>query len=685
MSKGLIQLITILAVGASASHAAIADAPPHAKPRPPAPDAASGARKSVKPSSVRSLAPYMYDWSGPYVGFHFGYGGGSFGQDIVPSPSQGEFLRHSVTGLIGGYQAGFNIQHANGLVLGFEGDLSFIAPEDQPSLTLAPYRTTYNYFATLRGRAGAALGPVLPYVTGGVAFSQPKVIINDENGDPFTSKTLLHVGWVAGIGIEFAVTGNWSGKVEYNYVDFGSRTYDLGLLFQRTADVNPHLHLIKVGLNYHLWPPAQSSDLMTKAPKPAAPAASDDWSIHGQTTVIPQIYPSFHSPYQAAFSLPGKSQGRETWTATAFIGRRLWEGGEIYFNPELDQGFGVGSTLGLAGYANGEAQKGGATFPKFRAMRYFFRQTFGLGGEQETVEDGPNQLAGKRDIDRITLTIGRFAVGDFFDANAYAHDPRTDFMNWALWSSAAYDFPANLPGFTRGAVVEFNRKDWALRAGVFQVPSGPNRDVLIFNTGGSVIEWEGRYAIADQPGKLRIGAFANRGAMANYRTVVDIAAANPTLDINDVLENNHLQRWKYGFYANLEQALSKDVGVFARASWNDGANDILSFTDIDRSLSGGVSVQGGSWGRPNDRVGIGAAINGISGPHRDLLAAGGNGLLIGDGALNYRPETIFETFYALNINKWTTLSFDYQFIANPAYNADRGPVSLFGARLHAEF
>ena len=631
------------------------------------------------------MTPYSYDWSGAYVGFHFGYGGGSFGPATIPLPSQGELLRHSVTGIIGGYQAGFNVQYANRLVLGFEGDVTFIAPHDDPSITLTPYHTTYNYFATARARAGIALGPVLPYVTGGVAFSQPKVIINDENGDPFTSKTLLHVGWVAGVGVEFAMTGNWTGKVEYNYVGFGSRVYDLGLVAPRSANVEPELHLIKVGLNYRLWPPAQSPALVTKAPKSAGPDASDDWSIHGQTTVVPQTYVNFRSPYQAAFSLPGHSDGRATWTTNAFIGRRLWEGGEVYFNPELDQGFAVGPTLGLAGFANGEAQKGGATFPKFRAMRYFFRQTFGFGGEQETVEDGPNQLAGKRDIDRITLTVGRFAVGDYFDNNAYAHDPRADFLNWALWSSAAWDFPANLPGFTRGAVVDLNRKDWALRAGFFQVPEAPNSDVLIANTGGAVVEWEGRYAIAGQPGKVRVGAFLNRGNTGHYRTVVAIAATDPAIDINAVMADNRRQRWKYGYYANLEQALSKDIGVFARVSWNDGNAEILSFTDIDRSVSGGVSVMGSSWGRPTDKIGIGGAVNGLSGPHRDFLAAGGYGLLIGDGALSYRPETIFETFYALNVNKWSTVTFDYQFIANPAYNADRGPVSLFAARLHAEF
>lgn len=145
------------------------------------------------------------------------------------------------------------------------------------------------------------------------------------------------------------------------------------------------------------------------------------------------------------------------------------------------------------------------------------------------------------------------------------------------------------------------------------------------------------------------------------------------------------QRPKYGFYANAEQAINKDVGVFARASWNDGQNEILSFTDIDRSLSSGVSIKGSSWNRPNDTIGLGAAINGLSGAHRDFLAAGGLGLLIGDGALNYKPEEIIESYYAYNIAKGAALTFDYQFINNPAYNADRGPVHIFSGRFQAEF
>ncbi len=623
-----------------------------------------------------------FDWTGLYVGGHSGYGWGGFGQGTNALPQQGVLFPHSVTGLIGGYQAGYNWQLSNRWVVGVEADVSFTSPLDLPKLTPAPFNTTLDYVGTARGRVGYAFGTLLPYITGGAAFGRTHIDLNNADGDIVGTKARMHLGWVAGAGLEFAIGGNWTGKVEYNYIDLGSRTYGLGDVPLPDVAVDPKIHTIKLGVNYKLWDTPWAGDSALQ--RPALPD-STDWNVHGQTTLITQGYPSFRSPYQGQNSLPGAGRTRETWTVGAFLGWRLWDGGEFYFNPELAQGFGIGSTLGLAGFSNGEAQKGGAEYPKFRAQRYFFRQTFGLGGEQEEVADAANQLPGKRDIDRVTVTVGRFAVGDYFDGNSYAKDPRADFMNWAMWSSGAYDFPADLPGFTRGAVVELNRKNWAIRAGLFQVPSQPNSDVLTFNTGGAVIELEERYAILQQPGKLRLGVFANRGNTGNYREALAISTENPGIDINDIMAADRKERSKYGFYVNAEQQIMNDVGVFARASWNDGRNQILSFTDIDRSVSGGVSVKGSYWGRPSDTVGLGGAINGLSGGHRDFLAAGGNGLLIGDGRLNYSTERILETYYALALDKTFTFTADYQLIANPAYNADRGPVSIFSGRLHAEF
>ena len=632
-------------------------------------------------------AKTVYDWTGFYLGGHVGYGGGSFGPGTNPLPEQGVFFPHSITGLIGGYQAGYLRQLSSHVMLGIEADASFTSHLDAPALIPAPFHTTIDYVGTVRGRAGYASGTLLAYVTGGFAWGHSHININDAAGAVVSSPGQNQLGWTAGAGVEFAVSGNWSAKLEYDYIDLAQRTYDLSGFGLPPVNVDPNIHLVKLGLNYRFGdtPPWTAPDAAKTAAAKTALPESTDWNVHAQTTFLPTGYPAFRSPYAGPNSLPGSGQARETWTTTAFLGVRLWQGGEFYFDPELAQGFGLNGTLGLAGFSNGEAQKAGAPFPKYRPQRYYIRQTFGLGGEQEDVADAAHQLPGKRDIDRVTVVVGRFAVGDFFDGNSYAKDPRADFMNWAMWSSGAYDFPADLPGFTRGAVAELNRKDWAVRAGVFEVPSAPNSDVLTFKTGGAVLEFEERHKIFDQPGKLRLGIFANRGNTGNYRQALAIAAFDPAIDINTVMQSIRRENPKYGFYANAEQQIAKDIGLFARASWNDGQNETLSFTDIDRSLSGGVSIKGSYWGRSSDTIGLGGAINGLSSGHRDLLAAGGLGLLIGDGRLNYQPERILETYYAFAIDKNFTVTADYQFITNPAYNADRGPVHIFSGRLHGEF
>jgi high affinity Mn2+ porin len=625
----------------------------------------------------------VYDWTGFYLGGLFGYGGGSLGPGSNPIPEQGALFPHSVTGLIGGYQAGYNRQLSNHLVVGIEADASFTSPLDGPRLMPAPFDSTIDYVGTLRGRLGYAHGLWMPYLTGGFAWGHTHININDAPTTIASRVGDYQTGWTAGAGVEFAVSGNWTAKVEYDYVDLTRRMYDLSGFGLPGVSVDSRLHLLKFGMNYRLndmpWSAPGAANAKTALPD------SDVWNVHAQTTILPQTYPSFRSPYAGTNSLPGRGQTQTTWTATAFLGVRLWQGGEFYFDPELAQGFGLNGTIGLAGFPNGEAQKAGAEYSKIRPQRYYLKQTFGLGGEQEDVADGLNQLSGKRDIDRITLILGRFAVGDFFDNNAYAHDSRADFMNWALWSSAAYDFPADLPGFTRGAVIELNRRDWAVRGGLFEVPAAPASDVLNLKTGGAVVELEERYTILEQPGKLRLGVFGNQGNTANYRQALAMVAADPMLDINTVTASIRHTLPKYGFYANLEQQVATDVGLFARVSWNDGQNEILSFTDIDRSLSGGLSIKGSYWGRARDTIGIGGAINGLSSAHRDFLAAGGLGLLIGDGRLNYRPEQILEAYYAYALGKGFTLTADYQLITNPAYNADRGPVSIFSGRLHGEF
>ncbi len=416
------------------------------------------------------------------------------------------------------------------------------------------------------------------------------------------------------------------------------------------------------------------------------PSESADWSLHFQSTGVWQGYPAFHSPFHGPNSLPGGGQARETLSATAFLGRRMpWEGGELYINPELNQGFGLGRTEGVAGFPNGEAEKAGFNTPKPNVARLFLRQTFGLGGAQEAVEDGDNRIATAVDVSRVTVTAGKFAVTDIFDDNQYAHDPRTTFLNWSLWEAAAWDYPADQKGYTDGLAVELNQQTWALRGGWFlepKVANDRNLEPRFWKAFGAVVEFETRHDLNGQPGKLRLLVFANRARMGNLQQAVELAAeTGAPADIAAV--RNY--RWKVGFAVNVEQALSDELGVFSRLSWNDGRTETWAFTDVDRSFSLGVSLKGASWDRPNDTVGIGGAINALAKPHREFFAAGGIGILVGDGRLDYAPEGIIETYYSLRVIEPVSLSLDYQFVADPAYNRDRGPVHIFAARFHLDF
>jgi len=286
-----------------------------------------------------------------------------------------------LSGMLAGFQAGYNWQLANRLVLGVEADVTFVdyfgnrlAGELVEGRTSTIQANLHN-FGTLRGRVGYAFGRILPYVTAGVAWGHNKIDVNYEN-ELAPTKTLMQLGWTIGAGIDYAFDDRWSLRAEYGYVDLGARTYDSVFLDQEAMPglrISPRIHALKLGLNYRLTPPGGS-----KADGADATPDWSDWSIHGQSTFIEQGYPSFNSPYEGPHSLSGASQARNTITATAFVGRRLWEGAEFYFNPEIDQGFGLSDTLGLGGFSNGEAQKSNYPVPHPNIARLFLRQTFGF-------------------------------------------------------------------------------------------------------------------------------------------------------------------------------------------------------------------------------------------------------------------------------------------------------------------
>jgi high affinity Mn2+ porin len=411
---------------------------------------------------------------------------------------------------------------------------------------------------------------------------------------------------------------------------------------------------------------------------------AEEWSLHGQVTHVWLYHPAFPSPYRGPNSLDPGSRGNETFDATLFAGLRIWGGGELYANPEIDQGFGLSNTVGVAGYPSGEAYKVGKSEPYFRLQRLFFRQTFNLGGEPQSIEPGANQLGGTRTSNNLVITAGKLSVTDIFDTNAYAHDAKADFLNWSVIDAGAYDYAADAWGYTYGVAAEWTNSWWTLRSAIFDLSRVPNATALETNFGQFELagEAEERHTVWRLRGKVKLLGYLNRGRMGSYSDAVRLAQVNAGIP-----DTALVRRYKSrpGFALNLEQAIEKGIGVFARASLNDGHEEAYEFTEINRSVSAGISVNGAIWGRSGDTAGIAAVSNVLANDARRYFAAGGMGILIGDGRLpHYGSEKIWEAYYNAAIVDWLAISADYQFVDNPAYNRDRGPVSVFALRLHSQ-
>ena len=275
---------------------------------------------------------------------------------------------------------------------------------------------------------------------------------------------------------------------------------------------------------------------------------------------------------------------------------------------------------------------------------------------------------------------------DIFDTNKYAHDPRNDFMNWSIVDAGSFDYAADAWGATYGAAVEWYQDWWAARVGLFDMSAEPNSSALslpLFHQDQFVAELEERHTLWGQPGKLKFLYWLTRANMGTYEDALALAAATGTTPSTSAVRS---YRSKYGVVLNLEQQLTPDLGMFARAGWTQGGVEEYDFTDIDQTVSIGLSLAGTKWGRPDDTVGLAGVANQISHAAKEYLAAGGLGGIIGDGQLTEAgPEQIIETYYSYAAFSFGKISGDYQFVNNPGYNRQRGPVSVFALRLHAQF
>lgn len=424
--------------------------------------------------------------------------------------------------------------------------------------------------------------------------------------------------------------------------------------------------------------------------RPAAaqtdPPAPERWNLFYQATSIGQYHGQFPAAYDGPLSLRSYPERDASLTTTLFLGLRLAKNTQFYFNPEIAGGRGFSNVDGLANPSNGELPRVATATPKPYIARLYISQDFGFGDRMEDVESDVNQLAGQRPMTRYNVTVGRFTVTDFFDNNRYSHDPRTQFMGWAVMYNGAWDYPADVRGYTWGWMHEFHTRWWSLRyasAAEPRVANGLRFDRRLLRNRGDMIEEEVRYKVAGHPGAVRLLEYWNRAAAGTYGEA--IAAAAGTGNAPDVTATRRNGTLKYGFGVNVEQEITKDVGVFARLGWNDGKTESFAFTAIDRLAEGGASVTGARWGRPHDTAGTALIASGISAVHAQYLASGGLDFLIGDGALRYGPELVWESYYSARLFPGFFASFDLQHVDKPAYNRDRGPLWIPSLRLHMEF
>jgi len=419
---------------------------------------------------------------------------------------------------------------------------------------------------------------------------------------------------------------------------------------------------------------------------------STAWTYHYQVTTVYQEHPPFQSPYAGANSLHANYENALSLTGTVFLGRKLWKGAAFYFNPEIAGGKGISGVFGAGSPFNGETFRIGNIAPTPYVGRAYLHQSFALEQTKfEQQEDEKNELGGSIPTSRFVINIGKFSLADFFDDNKFAHDPRAQFLNWSLMANTAWDYAANTRGYTAGIELELIKPTWAIRfasAMVPTIPNGMNLDNNVFQAHSDNLEFEHKLKIKGHRGKIRVLAYHTISKAPNYREAINQMAKGDS-SLIPIFQGS--KEWytyggqKFGAGLSYDQDLSTDLSFFARAGWCDGHTATWAFTEVDHSASIGFSCKATRLNRPQDVFGIGYVAAGLSKDHRDYLNAGGLGFSLGDGQLkNYAPEQVLETFYCYQLTGSLWISLDYQLMVNPGYNSDRGPVNVYGTRIHIE-
>lgn len=444
-------------------------------------------------------------------------------------------------------------------------------------------------------------------------------------------------------------------------------------------------------------PPAPGERPMPETPPDpeahAKPAETGGvvWYYGFQATEIGQQLFKFHSSYRGPNSFQSKTEFDGSQSYTLYLGVRPSPHLAFYVNPEWGIGRGVSRSVGLAGYVNGDILASPPVSQEPYLARYFVRWIMHAGPGFTKQDPSVNNVGGEVPAHRIVVTAGKLVTTDIFDLNSYAANPRTQFFNWTLDSNGAYDYAGDLRGYTHGLAIEWLHPDWALRVGSFQMPrtaGGPNLSWDLWNSHGDQLEAEFHPVFLgphSTPMVVRLLAYRNTADMGDYAAA--LRKGKQTGSTPDIRLTREEGAVKYGFGLNLERPLADKAatGVFLRLGWNEGRKEDFAFTEADRTLSLGGQISGVHWRRENDVIGVGLCFNGLSGVHKRYLEAGGTGFQLGDGRLNYGTEQILETYYSYKVNKYLSVTGDYQLINHPGYNRDRGPISLLSARVHLKF
>ncbi len=412
---------------------------------------------------------------------------------------------------------------------------------------------------------------------------------------------------------------------------------------------------------------------------------SKSFNLHFQTTYIYQYKPAFNSPYSGLNSLKGTEETENSLTSTLFLGIRLWKNCEVYINPEIAGGSGLSGAFGLAASTNGETYRVGDPAPTLYLARGYIRQTIGLSTEKRNEDDGANQVGCLMPKKYIQFLIGKFSLADVLDNNLYSNSPRTQFMNWTIMNNGAWDYAANVRGYTYSFTTIVQLENIAYKLSVATLPLVANGADLNTNLGNAYslnAEVDKAYKIHEKSGNIRILGYYNNANMGSYEQAI---ANSDNEHIPDVISTRKISRDKFGFGISADQQINNVIGLFARIGWNNGASETWCYTEADRTILGGIMINGKGWKRKDDNLGMAVVVNGLSTDHRNYLADGGLGFEIGDGKLNYGYENATELYYSYKpVSYPIWISGDYQFIVNPGYNKDRGPVHVFSIRIHVE-